>query len=129
TATRAAVPPSLQRPLNPDWLRGVRLNVHSGYTQYFAQNLEAVADTLLRSGADVVLLQEVDAGRLTSGSMDQAIWLANRLNMHATFYPLDEDLRGLAILSRLDVSEAKGARLTSEGARAGVQVVRYRLDD
>lgn len=128
-ATRAAVPPSLQRPLTPDCLRVVSLNMHSGYTQYFNNNLEAVADMLLRSGADIVLLQEVDAGRLTSGSMDQAIWLANRLNMHPTFYPLDEDLRGLAILSRLDVTETTGARLTSEGAQAGVQVVRYRLDD
>lgn len=127
-ATRAAIPEPIRRPLNPDCLRVATFNIHGGYTQFFAPNLELVADTIERSGADVALLQEVDAGRLTSGSMDQALWLADRLNMNAAFYPQNEDLQGLAILSRLDITSQTGALLTSTGAQAAVQYVTYRLD-
>ncbi len=130
SATRAAVPEPVRRPATPDCLRVLSLNINGGYTQFFASNLERVADTILRSGADVALLQEVDTGRLTSGSIDQAFWLANRLNMHATFFPLNEELQGLLVLSRLDPHQTEGALLTSpNGAQAGVQYLTYRLDE
>ncbi|MFP4322367.1 MAG: endonuclease/exonuclease/phosphatase family protein [Anaerolineales bacterium] len=130
SATRAAVPETVRRPLTPDCLRVLSLNINGGYTQFFAPNLELVADTIALSGADVALLQEVDTGRLTSGGVDQALWLANRLNMHASFFPLNEDLQGLLVLSRLDPNQTEGALLTSENAaQAGVQYITYRLDD
>lgn len=127
SATRAAVPNPVRPPANPACLRAVTLNIHSGYTQYFAQNLELVAETIATSGADVVLLQEIETGRLSSGSTDQAIWLANKLNMNATFFPQNEDLQGIAVLSRLPIANAEGAELTSEGPQAAVQYVRYQL--
>lgn len=128
SATRAAVPNPVRRPLNPACLRVATLNIHSGYSQYFAPNLQQVADTIASSGADVVLLQEVETGRLSSGGVDQALWLADELNMNATFFPQNEDIQGIAVLSRLDVTSAEGAELTSEGPQAAVQYVRYRLD-
>ena len=129
SATRAAVPAPIIRPLDPDCLRALTLNIHSGYTQFFAPNLEMVVDTLERSGASIILLQEVETGRLSSGSVDQAIWLADRLNMNATYFPENEELQGLAILSRLDVATATGAELSSlNGNQAAVQYVTYRLD-
>jgi endonuclease/exonuclease/phosphatase family metal-dependent hydrolase len=128
-ASTAAAPVPLRRPLNPECLRVVTYNIHGGYTQLFAPNLEAVAQSLERSGADVILLQEVEAGLLRSGSHDQAYWLAQRLNMRAEFYPLNERLQGLAILSRLDSRQATGALLSSTAAQAGVQYVTYALDE
>ncbi|NJL93853.1 MAG: hypothetical protein HC915_09025 [Anaerolineae bacterium] len=128
-ATRAAVPEPTRRPLAVDCLRVASLNIHGGYTTFFAPNLEEVADLLQRSGADVVLLQEVETGLLVSGSVDQAHWLADRLQMNVTFFPQNEHLQGLAVLSRLSVSDAEGYLLTSPGAQAAAQYVRYRLDE
>lgn len=127
--TGAAVAEPVRRPVVPECLRIASYNLHGGYTQFFAPNLEQVAQTIERSGADIVLLQEVDAGLLRSGSTDQVRWLADRLNMNATFYPQTEALQGIAVLSRLDVSSESGARLTSPGAPAAVQYVTYRLDN
>ena len=125
----AAAPQAVRRPLDPNCLRVATLNIHGGYTQFFAPNLDMVADTILRSGADIVLLQEVETGRLTSGSIDQTEYLANRLNMNVTFFAQNEELQGLAILSRLDEINATGARLTSSGAQAGLQYVTYSIDE
>jgi endonuclease/exonuclease/phosphatase family metal-dependent hydrolase len=129
TASRSAVSAPIRRPLIPDCLRIATYNIHGGFTQYFAPNLELLVDTINRSGADVVLLQEVETGRLSSGSVDQAVWLADHLNMNQVFFPQNEELQGLAILSRLDVDEATGALLTSPGAQAAVQYVTYPLDN
>ena len=124
----AAAPKPVRRPLDANCLRVATLNIHGGFTQFFAPNLDLVADTILRSGADIVLLQEVETGRLTSGSVDQTEYLANRLNMNATFFAQNEELQGLAVLSRLDSINATGARLTSTGAQAGLQYVTYSID-
>jgi len=129
TTTQAAIAETVRRPLVPDCLRVASYNIHGGYTQLFAPNLERLAATIQQSGADIVLLQEVEAGLLRSGSTDQALWLANRLNMNVSFFAQDEALRGLAILSRLDISAETGAKLSSVGAQAGIQYVTYRLDD
>ncbi len=126
-ATRAAVPNPVRPPTNPACLRAVTLNLHSGYTQFFAPNLDRVAEEILQSGADIVLLQEVETGRLSSGSTDQALWLADKLNMNASFFPQNEDVQGIAILSRLPLANAEGAELTSDGPQAAVQYVRYQL--
>lgn len=42
-------------------------------------NLGAIAGVIRASGADVVLLQEVDRNRHSSGRVDQAAWLASNL--------------------------------------------------
>jgi endonuclease/exonuclease/phosphatase family metal-dependent hydrolase len=128
-ASSQALAAPVRRPLNPDCLRVATFNIHSGYTQLFAPNLELVADTIERSGADVVLLQEVEVGILRSGSTDQALWLAQRLNMNATFYPQNEELQGLTILSRLDVLKATGSPLSSQTSQGVVQYVQYALDE
>jgi endonuclease/exonuclease/phosphatase family metal-dependent hydrolase len=125
----AAAPQPVRRPLDPNCLRVATLNIHGGFTQFFAPNLDMVADTILRSGADIVLLQEVETGRITSGSIDQAEYLANRLNMNATFFAQNEELQGLAVLSRLDDISANGANLSSTGAQAGLQYVTYSIDE
>ncbi len=99
-------------------------NIHAGYSLYFENDLEALAQNILASGADVVLLQEVEAGRLTSFGTDQALWLARRLGMLSYYFPTNEMVAGLAVLSRFPIERAEGVLLPSEGLQTGAQRVR-----
>ncbi len=72
---------------------------------------------------NVVLLQEVDAGRLTSFGVDQSLWLARRLGMDRRFYATNEGLQGLAVLSNVEIAFDDGSLLTSAGNQTGVQRV------
>lgn len=120
---------ALQQPLNVNCLRVASLNLHSGFTLLFDQNLQEAADLIRVTGADVVLLQEVDAGRLSSYGVDQGEWLANELNMELTYFPLNESMQGLAVLSKIPITSSMGEKLTSTGAQAGVQHIELGLDD
>jgi endonuclease/exonuclease/phosphatase family metal-dependent hydrolase len=64
---------------------------------------ERIAAVIEQSSADVVALQEVDAGRARTGGVDQALLIAQRLEMHVYFHPawqFAEEQYGDAILSR-----------------------------
>ncbi|MBI5960580.1 MAG: endonuclease/exonuclease/phosphatase family protein, partial [Chloroflexi bacterium] len=113
----------VRRPINPDCLRVATFNIHGGYSQYFDPNLERVASLIELNGADVALLQEVDTGRMASFGVDQALWLARRLNMEWTFFPQNESLQGIAVLSRVPIAESFGLQLPSEGNQAAAQHV------
>ncbi|MBC8098998.1 MAG: endonuclease/exonuclease/phosphatase family protein, partial [Armatimonadetes bacterium] len=110
-------------------LRVATYNIHAGRNEFFYHDLEALAQTIERSGADVVLLQEVDAGRLTSFSVDQPLWLARRLQMDTRFFATNEGLQGLAVLSKVPIVFDDGALLTSIGSQTGLQRVQVRPDD
>ena len=112
-----------RRPINPDCLRVGTLNIHGGYSQFFDPNLENVAQLIELNGIDIALLQEVDAGRLASFGVDQALWLGRRLNMEVTFFPQNEALQGIAVLSRVPVVDMQGLHLPSEGNQAAVMHV------
>jgi endonuclease/exonuclease/phosphatase family metal-dependent hydrolase len=89
-------------------------NMHYGYDTEWRHTLEAQADAIEESGADVVFLQEVDAGRLTSYGVDNALWMSRRLGMRAVFAPALEGLSGVALLTRLPVTETSWSLLPSE---------------
>src|SRR5690606_7608786 len=91
-------------------------------------DLEALAQTIELSGADVVLLQEIEIGRSTSYGVEQALWLARRLGMDRRFFPTNEGLQGLAVLSRIEIVFDEGTRLTSTGHQTGLQRVQVRPD-
>lgn len=110
-------------------IRVATYNIHSGYSEFYHYDLEAVARTIQESGANVVLLQEVEGGRLTSYGADQALWLARRLRMDRRFFPTNEGLQGLAVLSNIEITEADGILLTSRGLQTGVQRIKIRPDD
>lgn len=110
-------------------LRVGTFNIHAGFNEFFHYDLEATADAILRSGADVIMLQEVEAGRLTSFGVDQTLWLARRIGMDRRFYPTNEDLQGLAVLSKAEIVLADGYPLTSVGQQTGLQRVRIRPDE
>ncbi len=112
-----------------DQLRIATLNLHGGYSLYFSSDLAGIEDQLVKFGADVVLLQEVETGRMISYGVDQAAWLARQLHMQVQYFPTNEGLQGLAILSRLPIEEHQGWLLTSQGKQTGLQFARLLAPD
>ncbi len=89
-------------------------NIHYGYNTTWQLSLEAQARTIEESGADIVVLQEVDACRVTSYGVDDALWLARRLGMQEVYGPTLEGLSGIALLTRVPIAEADTRLLSSE---------------
>ncbi len=118
-----ARPPTVQAAAIDRTMRIGTYNIHGGTDEFFTPALAAQADTILRSGSNVLLLQEVEAGRLTSFGVDQSLWLARRVGMDRRFYPTVEGLRGLAVLSSVPIAYDDGARLPGGGERTGLQRV------
>jgi endonuclease/exonuclease/phosphatase family metal-dependent hydrolase len=88
-------------------------NIHYGYRTDWRFYLEEMARTIEESGADIVALQEVDAGRITSYGVDDALWLSRRLRMGVAYQPTVEHLTGIALLYRFPLQRAEGQLLTS----------------
>ncbi len=112
--------PAGVRPTARDTLRMGTYNIHYGYNAGWKYNLPAIADTIEQSGADVVALQEVDTGRMTSYMVDDSLWLARRLRMNALYLPTIEHLTGIALLTRWPISREEGRLLTSHLEQTGI---------
>ncbi len=125
----AVRPPVIAGVRGVDTLRIGTYNIHGGFNEFYHFDLEAIARTIQQSGADVVLLQQVETGRLTSFSVNQSLWLARRLGMDTRFFPANEGLQGLAVLSRVEISQDEGYLLTSPTYQTGLQRVQIRPDD
>jgi endonuclease/exonuclease/phosphatase family metal-dependent hydrolase len=113
---------------NVDMIRVGTYNIHNGFNEFFHYDLEAIAQTISASGAEIVLLQEVDAGRVSSYGVDQSLWLGRRLGMDRRFYPTNEGLQGLAVLSKIPIVFDEGTLLSSVGNQTGLQRVQVRPD-
>jgi endonuclease/exonuclease/phosphatase family metal-dependent hydrolase len=101
-------------------LRAATYNIHYGYDSEWHLSLEAQAQAIERSGADVVMLQEVDTARPTSYMIDNAMWLAQRLEMQEIYLPTMEHLTGIALLSRHPVRYTETLLLPSELEQTGI---------
>ncbi|HYO87417.1 MAG TPA: endonuclease/exonuclease/phosphatase family protein [Candidatus Limnocylindrales bacterium] len=123
-----ARPPTIQAASGETTLRVGTYNIHGGTDEFFTPSLNAIADTILRSGANTVLMQEVEAGRLTSFGVDQSLWLARRVGMDRRFYPTVEGLRGLAVLSNVPIAYDDGTPLPGRGEATGLQRVQITPD-
>jgi endonuclease/exonuclease/phosphatase family metal-dependent hydrolase len=112
--------PGRQRgaPVQP--LRVATYNVHYGYDTDWHLSLEEQAQTIEASGASVVMLQEVDTGRPTSYMIDDAYWLAQRLNMNAVYLPTIEHLTGIGLLARYPVLDSETLLLPSNLEQTGI---------
>lgn len=119
----AVRPPVIQGVRGVDDIRVATFNIHGGYDEFYNSDLEAIARTIQESGANVVLMQEVEAGRLTSFGVDQSLWLARRLGMDRRFYATNEGLQGLAVLSAVPIAFDDGRLLSSLATQTGVQRV------
>jgi endonuclease/exonuclease/phosphatase family metal-dependent hydrolase len=87
----------------PGVMRVLVYNIHAGKDAAGADNLGGVAELVRRTGADLVLLQEVDRGTRRSGRVDQPAVLAERTGFHVAFgsaLDYDEGRYGVAVLSR-----------------------------
>jgi endonuclease/exonuclease/phosphatase family metal-dependent hydrolase len=94
-------------------VRAATFNIHYGFNTDWEYLLEDQATAIENCRADIIFLQEVDAGRITSYGVDNALWLARRLGMQAVFAPTLEGLSGIALLTRLPVLESEWALLPS----------------
>ena len=103
-----------------DSLRAATYNIHYGYDGEWHLSLEAQAQAIERSGADVVMLQEVDTARPTSYMIDNAMWLAQRLEMTEIYLPTMEHLTGIALLSRHPIRYTETLLLPSELEQTGI---------
>ncbi|MBC7223944.1 MAG: endonuclease/exonuclease/phosphatase family protein [Anaerolineae bacterium] len=115
-----ALPPRPAWKEPPATLRVATYNIHYGYNERRNFTLEAIARTIEENGVDVVALQEVDAGRITSYSVDDALWLARRLGMQAVYQPTVEHLTGIGLLSRVPLVSVEGKLLTSQEEQTAV---------
>lgn len=95
-------------------LRLATYNIHYGFDSDWVFNLEEMAETIEAAGVDVIVLQEVDAGRITSFGVDDALWLGRRLGMRIVYQPTLEKLSGIALLSRYPLEASDGQWLTSD---------------
>jgi endonuclease/exonuclease/phosphatase family metal-dependent hydrolase len=89
-------------------LRVLVYNVHAGRDAERADNLARVAGVVRKTGADLVLLQEVDRGTERSGRVDQVAELARRTGMHGVFgkaLDFQGGDYGVALLSRWPLAE------------------------
>lgn len=120
-AALASQPPIVLAVRTTETIRVGTFNIHGGFDEFYNQDLPAIVRVIRQSGANVVLLQEVEAGRMTSFGVDQPLWLARRLGMDVRFFPTNEGLQGLAALSNIPIAFDDGSLLTSLGNQTGVQ--------
>ncbi|MCP4289125.1 MAG: endonuclease, partial [Gammaproteobacteria bacterium] len=92
-------------PHTGETIRVMSYNLHQGFNTEGRLDMEAIAQVIEASGADVVALQEVSRGWLTAGSLDMLSWLSHRLDMPYVFGPTADPVWGNAILSRLPFSD------------------------
>ena len=128
-AASLAVPVVAVPPAANDQLRIATLNLHGGYSLYYGSDLTEIEKQVRDYGVDVLLLQEVEAGRMISYGIDQPAWLARQLNMQVEYFPTNESLQGLAVLTRLPIVRSEGIFLTSAGRQTGVQYLKLRAPD
>ena len=114
-----ALPLPITAPSDDD-LRLGTYNIHYGYDTVWHLSLARQAETIEAAGMDVIALQEVDTGRITSFSIDNALWLGRRLNMHVLYLPTIEQLTGIALLSKYPIVEAAMIPLPSDEEATGL---------
>lgn len=91
-------------------------NIHFGVGMDDLLNLERIAQNILSEDIDpdIIGLQEVENGRMTSQGVDMAFWLAKRLNMYYCYFPaINEHAYGVALLSKYPILSANGYQIPS----------------
>lgn len=101
--------PQLRAAQTADDLTVAAYNLRMGYGIDGRFDPEAVASQIRDSGAQLVLLSEVDRGWLLNGGQDELAILARMLGMTAVFGPAADPVWGDAVLTSLPVRDASSA--------------------
>lgn len=109
-------------------LRIATYNIHYGYDDVWHFNLEEMAQAIEEAGVDIIALQEVDTGRMTSYSVDDALYLSRRLGMNEIYLPTIEHLTGIALLYRGPEVMTNKSRITSEQEQTGIVHTALEID-
>lgn len=107
---------------NPAIFTLLTYNVHSCVGVDRRLDSQRIADVIAESGADIVLLQELDVGRARTKGVDQAGEIAALLRMDPHFHPalhVEEEKYGDAILTALPSRHIRSAALPSIGEPRG----------
>jgi endonuclease/exonuclease/phosphatase family metal-dependent hydrolase len=113
-------------PATPDALptigtiRLATYNIHYGYDDAWHFTLDEQAQLIEDERVDVIALQEVDTGRLTSYAVDDARYLARRLRMNVAYLPTVEHLTGIALLYHGEPEAVEAALLPSLQEQTGI---------
>jgi endonuclease/exonuclease/phosphatase family metal-dependent hydrolase len=98
-------------------VRVMDYNLHNGFNTDGRLNLEALAQAIENSEADVVGLQEVSRGWVVNGSADMLQWLSQRLDMPYAYEPTEGFQWGIAILSRYPIGSVETGSLPPDSLR------------
>ena len=101
-------------------LRLATYNIHYGYDETWGFNLAEQAEAIRGEGVDLIALQEVDTGRMTSYMADDAYFLARKLGMRQAYLPTVEHLTGIAVLYRGSSVQIERVLVTSRQEQTGV---------
>src|SRR5688572_10969410 len=107
-----------------DAVRVLVFNIHAGKDAEGIDNLERVTEVIRSTGADLVLLQEVDRRTRRSGGVDHFAWLRDHTGFHGTYgksLDFQDGEYGIAILSRWPIQtlEVVPLRVDPPQERAG----------
>lgn len=87
-------------------------NIHFGVGMDDRLDLERIVQNILVEDPDIIGLQEVENGRITSQGVDMAQWIARALGMHYYYYPaVNEHAFGVALLSKYPIINITAYRL------------------
>ncbi len=125
--TVLALPPGRSHTMRDRTVRFGTYNIHYGYNADWQHTLADTAETIEKSGADVVFLQEVDACRITSYGVDTATWLARKLRMNAAYQSTMAHLTGIATLSRFPIIRSEGRLLPSHDEQSAILLTQLRI--
>jgi len=109
-ALQPAVKP---QPVDSSSLTLLTYNLHQSFGMDNKLDMEEIASTIAQADPDIIGLQEADAGRVPSLSVDQVMWLSRRLNMYSAYGPSWGSTYGVAVLSKYPISRQKVYLLAS----------------
>jgi endonuclease/exonuclease/phosphatase family metal-dependent hydrolase len=109
-------------------IRIASYNIHYGYDRPWHFTLDDIARTIQDEQVDVIALQEVDTGRLTSYAVDDARYLGLRLRMNVAYLPTVERLTGIALLYKGPAAPFETRMLSSLQEQTGIIHVPLEVD-
>ena len=117
-AAALVISPAPMRPAagEPGEEIGVTLyNIHMGFAPDGRMSLGEIGDVIDGTDPDIVVLNEVDRGWMTTGSREPLRMLQQRLDMPYAFAPAADEIWGNAVFSRYPITEISVERLPRGG--------------